>query len=102
MRVALFVYGRFSTGPLQGTEECKKGETFPQSGRKRIVTKGRRPSTEDAATRLSEQQKYEKSHAIPAGFLPVPESKISWHSPGSDDRTVPGKAPLPPALPRIK
>ena len=58
--------------------------------------------TEDAATRLSEQQKCEKGHAIPAGFLPVPESKISWHSPGSDDRTVPGKAPLPPALPRIK
>lgn len=64
--------------------------------------KGHRPSTEDAATRLFEQQKCEKSHAIPAGFLPAPESKISWHSPGSDDRTVPGKAPLPPALPRIK
>ena len=58
MRVALFVYGRFSTGPLQGTEECKKGETFPRSGRKRIVTKGRRPSTEDAATRLFEQPRH--------------------------------------------
>ena len=55
--------------------------------------------TEDAATRLSEQQKCEKSHAIPAGFLPVPESKISCHSPGNDDRWQGQRSPvavLPP------
>lgn len=72
---------------------------IPRSGRKRNATKGHRPRTEDAATALSERQKCEKSHAIQAGFLPVPEPKTSRHSPGSDGRTVSGKAPSASPLP---